>query len=109
MSCGPPEYAPPGSDPAATVPTLGLDHQAVLFKYPQVERMYVFHRHVQIEVAGNRQTSASPGRHRRGGVRDHQPGVGGKMDGQRSGERQMHFKVTQPLEPFRRAKSELAG
>ena len=25
------------------------------------------------------------------------------MDGQRSGERQMHFKVTQPLEPFRRA------
>lgn len=27
--------------------TLGLDHQAVL-KYPQVERMYVFHRHVQI-------------------------------------------------------------
>ncbi len=31
------------------------------------------------------------------------PGVGGKMDGQRSGERQMHFKVTQPLEPFRRA------
>ncbi len=44
-----------------------------------------------------------PGRHRRGGVHDHQPGVGGKMDGQRSGERQMHFKVTQPLEPFRRA------